>query len=384
MQEKDFTNSLPGFWGEQLSVGDELTGSDPWLWHGYLAPGQITLLTAQWKSGKTTLLSILFARLKLGGELAGLKVAPAKPIVLSEETRQQWRPRHRRVDLSHVYFICRPLAGKPSLDQWVDLLKQVAELRRCHGFELLAIDTLSRFLPQGAEANVDASLKALHALERLTSDGMSVLLTHHPSKGRTVAGQASRGSGALCGEVDVLIEMSNCSGAADDRRRRLLAFSRSEETPVQRVIELSEDGADYGVCAAHAADDFSASWHALRLVLEDAPDKLDRRQVHAAWPGDYLRPDESTLWRWLERAVALGLVRRQGSGRKADPFRYWLPYVEEQFRRLNPGYDAGELAEENFRRFLADRDARWLTERREPLAEANAVSATDQTQIEHR
>src|SRR5262249_39390829 len=37
-----------------------------WLWQGYLAPGNVTLLTSQWKSGKTTLVSILLARLKEG------------------------------------------------------------------------------------------------------------------------------------------------------------------------------------------------------------------------------------------------------------------------------------------------------------------------------
>jgi hypothetical protein len=30
-------------------------------------PGKVTLLTSQWKAGKTTLLSVLLARLKQGG-----------------------------------------------------------------------------------------------------------------------------------------------------------------------------------------------------------------------------------------------------------------------------------------------------------------------------
>src|SRR5207244_2463356 len=41
-----------------------------WLWQGYLAPGNVTLLTSQWKAGKTTLLSILLDRMKTGGTLA--------------------------------------------------------------------------------------------------------------------------------------------------------------------------------------------------------------------------------------------------------------------------------------------------------------------------
>ncbi len=63
----------------------------PWLWEGYLAPGALTLLTSQWKSGKTTLVSILLAKLKTGGQLAGLSLAPGKAVVVSEEPRTSGR-----------------------------------------------------------------------------------------------------------------------------------------------------------------------------------------------------------------------------------------------------------------------------------------------------
>jgi len=39
----------------------------PWLWHGYLAPGNLTLLTSQWKTGQTTLVAALLARLAAAG-----------------------------------------------------------------------------------------------------------------------------------------------------------------------------------------------------------------------------------------------------------------------------------------------------------------------------
>src|SRR5262249_7988108 len=55
-----------------------------WLWQGYLGPGKVTLLTSQWKSGKTTLVSLLLARLQQGGQLLGLPVAAGKAFVISE------------------------------------------------------------------------------------------------------------------------------------------------------------------------------------------------------------------------------------------------------------------------------------------------------------
>jgi hypothetical protein len=36
--------------------------------------------------------------------------------------------------------------------------------------------------------------------------------------------------------------------------------------------------------------------------------------------------------RWLELAVLRGLVRQDGSGKKSDPYRYWLPDREELMR----------------------------------------------------
>jgi hypothetical protein len=88
-----------GFWGDRL---DQEAPAVPWLWDGYVAPKQVTILTSQWKSGKTTLLSILLSRFKEGGVLADLAVAKARPIVVSEEAEELWRPRHRRLDLRHV------------------------------------------------------------------------------------------------------------------------------------------------------------------------------------------------------------------------------------------------------------------------------------------
>jgi hypothetical protein len=56
----------------------------PWLWHGLLAPGKMTLLTSLWKSGKTTLLAHLLARRRHGGDFLGSAVAPGSSLIISE------------------------------------------------------------------------------------------------------------------------------------------------------------------------------------------------------------------------------------------------------------------------------------------------------------
>ncbi len=42
--------------------------------------------------------------------------------------------------------------------------------------------------------------------------------------------------------------------------------------------------------------------------------------------------------RWLSRATAAGLVQVEGTGKKTDPFRYWVPAAEARWR-ANPLYD---------------------------------------------
>jgi hypothetical protein len=306
-----------------------------WVWYGYLAPGGVTLLTSQWKSGKTTLVSVLLARLKHGGDLAGLPLVGGKAVVVSEESPAQWELRSRKLDFGdHVCWLCRPFRGKPQPEQWLALLDRVAALHARHGLTLAVIDPLASFLPGRDESNAGAMMEALAPLQRLTTLGLSVLLVHHPRKEESAAGMAARGSGALSGFVDILIEMDwYVRGALDDRRRRLRAYSRFEATPRHVVLELNAEGTDYRALGDFHEDEFTQGWQRLQAVLEEAVHKLTRREILQQWPEDFEKPAPNTLWRWLQRAVAEGRVCQDGTGRKSAPFRYWLPGQVEKWKR---------------------------------------------------
>jgi hypothetical protein len=60
----------------------------------------------------------------------------------------------------------------------------------------------------------------------------------------------------------------------------------------------------------------------VRRVLGSAAGPLTRQQLQALSPADAVRPHVATLWRWLDRAVELGLVERVGKGTKTEPYRY--------------------------------------------------------------
>jgi hypothetical protein len=107
---------------------------------------------------------------------------------------------------------------------------------------------------------------------------VSVLLVHHPRKGIYRPGQAARGSGALGGHVDTIMEMGWLGDEDnDDRRRWLRAYSRHEETRRYWIIELNPEGTDYLYYSGIPNDKTVDSFEVLRLVLEDAEKRFTQR-----------------------------------------------------------------------------------------------------------
>jgi hypothetical protein len=257
-----------------------------WLWRGYLAPGQLTLLTSLWKSGKTTLLALLLSRLKDDGDLLGLPVRPARALVLSEEGTDLWQQRRDRLVFgAHTDPISRPFAGKPSDADWRALIDHAANILGTEGGRLLVIDTVATLLPSGVETNADCMVRALAPLRRLAEQGIAVWLMHHPHKGKSRAGQWARGTGSLPASVDIVLEMHAFrADEPGDRRRWLLGHSRHEETPRRLLIEWTADGADYRVLAEPPDEDFERGWSAIRRVLSAREVPQTAAEILRTWP----------------------------------------------------------------------------------------------------
>src|SRR5262249_35157753 len=155
--------------------------ADSWLWHGYLGAGKMTLLTSQWKCGKTTLISVLLTRMAQGGKLAGLPVAAGHAAVVSEEDAESWDLRCRKLKMgNHLSLFCRPFTGRPSMAEWRALVDVLLDIRRREGLALVVIDPLTLFFPASSENVAEAVTECLLPLRDLTAVGVSVLLVHHP------------------------------------------------------------------------------------------------------------------------------------------------------------------------------------------------------------
>jgi hypothetical protein len=311
-----------GVWNSELAK-DRHEPVD-WLWDGLLASGAMTLLTGSWKAGKSTLVSLLLDRRRDGGQLLGRTVRSGGAIVVSEEEPPMWARRQATLDFGpRVCFFCRPFTGTPSLRRWRRFVDTISELVHEHPIDLLVLDPVACFLP-AAENHAASLVKALSELQHLTEEGLAVLLLHHPKKGVAALGQAARGSGALPAFVDIVLELRVPRGSFETRRRRLHGFSRFAQTPRSLLAELNAAGTDYVVLPDTAPEDmdFDAAFEILQSLLTNASMGLTRAEILAHWPQSAPPPHAATLWRWLARGCERGTLVREGTGSKAEPFRY--------------------------------------------------------------
>lgn len=165
-----------------------------------------------------------------------------------------------------------------------------------------------------------SALSVIEALEPLilaAGDGLAVAIIAHQRKAAGKHGEAVRGSNALTGGVDVVVELEPSPEELGRRMRVLRAESRFSSTPEELVAELSEEG------------EYTAQGE-LEEVRREAEGEVVAELVRAT-PGsttDALAEASdtaaATMARRLKDAHEDGLIRREGSGRKGDPYR-WHP-----------------------------------------------------------
>jgi hypothetical protein len=316
---------------DQLDVTTEETPTG-WIWNGFLARGSLTLLTSIWKSGKTTLLTGLLRTLADGRPFLGRACEPARVLVVSEESRQHWKTRLATMPVgAHTRLMSRPFRGRPTPDQWNELLDRCFDMRQRGELDLIAIDPLASFLPGHSDSDAGTLMTMLHPLQRLAADGAAVLLLHHPRKKASNEGSSARGSGALLGFVDIIVELSRFGRLASDvRRRKLIAFSRYEATPYSLYYQWDPATGAFEHMPHPFERRYRDNWPIVKLILNTRSVPATHLELLMDWPADREKPPTNALYDWLNRATAEKLVRRFGNGRKADPYRYLLPFENEK------------------------------------------------------
>ncbi|MCP3906012.1 MAG: AAA family ATPase [Planctomycetes bacterium] len=320
-----------------------------WIHEGYLAVGSVTLLVGLWKAGKTTFLAHLLAATD-GGGVVGPPVSMADVIVVTEEGDKLWAARRDEIGIrDNVRFITRPFKGRPRQREWERLVDRIAAEVRNGNTALVVFDTWQSMSPSEDENDAAKMMAALTPLHRITEAGSAVLLIHHPRKGDGQEGTASRGTGALPGFVDIIVELRRFDRERpDDTRRVLRGLSRFDETPAEVVIELREDG--YHTVGSKADASRRDRMETISAILADADDPVTVEGVREVWPeGGVPKPGKRTLAGDLATGHVDGRWGRDGKGARGSPFRYFdsrKPPPLEARNGIGPEVEEGLLDNE--------------------------------------
>lgn len=299
-----------------------------WVWDGYIPRGGTALLTSPWKLGKSTLLAALLAQMGAdGGDLNG-RVSPARVLLLSEETQDTWARRRERFGIrAPIHAVCRgEFKTRPTLRQWPDFIAWLVHHVEAGKFDLVVLDTLLSYLPVPNENDAAMMMDALMPLLQITERGASLLLLHHATKVERSERTSARGSGALSGWADELIDLREF-GAPGGCQRKLTVYGRAESHPPAAILELVDD-CRYIVRGTAKAVQREARLSRVHRYLPTEPPGYSLREVLDAWDETESGPAPSvrTLKRALRADTRVTEVRgtRGGRGTVRNPSRYWL------------------------------------------------------------
>jgi len=130
-----------------------------WIWNGYIARNNLTILKSLWKAGKTALIAGLLQRLADGGTFLGQACWAAKALVISEESTVNWAPRLALMPIGpHARLMTRPFLRRPTPELWQQLIDQAGEQVALCELDFVIVDSLTTFLPGRSDSATPQAL----------------------------------------------------------------------------------------------------------------------------------------------------------------------------------------------------------------------------------
>ncbi len=237
-------------------------------------------------------------------------------LVLSEEREGTLKEKATRFGLEgQVHLLMRYQLGDVT---WREAVEEARAYCREHGLGVLVVDTFAAWagLKGDEETKSGPVLEALQPLNEAAGDGLAVLLVAHQRKAAGAYGEAVRGSNALAGGVDVVVELERppSDAQAEGKARVLHAVSRYSGTPDELACVLDEDG--YQACGDVGSLREDGERVRLRQVLRGEGEGT------VAELADGAELTAATARRRLDDMATAGEVEREGTGKRGDPYRF--------------------------------------------------------------
>jgi AAA domain-containing protein/DnaB helicase-like protein len=292
-----------------------------WLVKGYVAQGGLTLLSAKVKMGKTTLATRLVEAMLANKPFIGARTKYTPIVYLTEQPRVSFNVALQRANLTEKADLQLLHFTDTLGTSWPAVAAAAGEECKRLGSNLLIVDTLAQFagLVGDEENNAGAQMEAVRPLQAIAGQGVGVLILSHDRKSGGEVGDATRGSSALPGAVDIVLSLRRPDGNSRKSLRIVHSLSRFSETPEELVIELTDQGyIALGEKADVALQEAREAILAALLGSEAGAITIDEML-------ETVKVMRSTAQRALKELVSSGKIQKVGTGRKGNAFRYLIP-----------------------------------------------------------
>jgi len=313
-------------WAEEIQVDETNTN---WYWKGYVQAGNKTLLSALWKSGKTTLLAKLLHGFCEGGTFLGQPIEKTRVLYASEEGKTNWTPRIKRYGYTlktHGFFL-RPFHGERTMTQWIEFLGRCNDEMEKFGLNILVIDTLANLWPVVDENNAGMVMQGLVPMNQILESGKknkAIIAVHHTRKSGGENFTASRGSGAISSDFDYLLEFKRPEGGGygvkSKTTRQITASGRAyQETPEDILFDYIDD--EYLLLGEPSEVRLDERRKSVIEALDQHDWKFaDTIRAESGHRNTYVNAE-------LTRLVDLNLIEVTGTGKRGDKKRYKLKTI---------------------------------------------------------
>lgn len=303
-----------------VRVGDLVAEPDnphPWIVHGLVPAGGMTLIAGKPKAGKSTLARAIALRVARGEPVLGRATMQGPVLYLGlEDPRAAIKGHFSRMGVGmaddlHVYM------GKVPEHAQLWLQEQCTQRDPV----LVVIDTMQFFLgiaeinEYGAVVN---QLRTILDVFRPTRCG--VVIVHHAGKGDRSGFDAVLGSTGIMGTVDVGILVKR---RPDDQTRTIATMQRMHAPGGQDMEEtvLTLDDHTEPTLAGTLMDyELDKMGDTIRDYLATQADWVEGKTVKDAVEGRV-----QTKVKALDSLFRSGKVERQGEGKKGSPYLFRIP-----------------------------------------------------------
>lgn len=253
-------------------------------------PGNKTILAAREKTGKSTLVLSGVAAVTRGETFLGEQTETQKVLWLTEEPLATLAQRAVAMKVNPQNLIVVQMGQDPK--------QQLKKSLQRYSPQVVIIDTLYRFA--GVEDENDASgwYPTLLQFDEVTQTGAALLIIAHMQR----HGEEYRGSSAIGGHVDAILEMRKPKDG--DRVRRIAGKGRLHFGKPFCVV-LRDDNATFDLMGDADASAARAVEIAIQEVLDDGPAKATAVAEKIGKPADRVRSA-------LMRMEAEGKIKRDG------------------------------------------------------------------------